>query len=68
MQYCEDCAYFKSWRESRPYGSTVAYENFAECLEGMEQFETEDAENCPEFRYPIDNSASAKKARDLGVD
>lgn len=32
MKGCVDgCCHFRNWREPRPYGSTVAYEEFVEC-------------------------------------
>jgi hypothetical protein len=28
---CLTCKHYKAWAESRPWGSTVAYEHFEEC-------------------------------------
>ena len=42
---CEDCIHYAAWREPHPYGSTVAYENCAECRMGHDTDEP-----CPDFK------------------
>ena len=45
---CADCVRYREWREPYPYGSTVVYQDCAECLQYGDLWAG--SEPCPDFK------------------